>query len=76
MNLLRPAATDPWPSQRVDDYQPEPVTVDGAQEWLVECIVDEHTMNDKTFYAVKWTGFAETTWEPRDLVEDLAALNN
>jgi len=75
VDQLRPAASDPLPSQNVDDSQPEPIVVDGENEWEVECIADEHKIDNKTFYAVKWTGYAEITWEPREYVEDTIALD-
>ena len=75
VDQLRLAATDPLPSQIVDNSQPEPIVVDRENEWEVECIASEHKINDKTFYAVKWTGYAEITWEPREHMEDTAALD-
>ena len=75
VDLLRPAATDPFPSQAVDDSQPAAIEVDGEQEWSIECIVDEHSLHGKSHYAVKWVGYAETTWEPRKSLEDVEALD-
>ena len=40
VELVRLAATDPLPSQVVDDSEPPPVVVDGEQEYKVEAIRD------------------------------------
>ncbi len=40
IELVRPAAADPFPSQIVDDTQPPPVEVDSELEYKVEEILD------------------------------------
>lgn len=40
VGLLRPAANDPFTSQRNDDYQSPAVLVDGEEEYQVERILD------------------------------------
>ena len=75
VDLLRPAATDPRPSQAVSDPQPEPITVNGASEWEVKYIITEHTADEKQYYVVKWIGYSEITWEPEEYLSDAAALD-
>ena len=41
VDLLRPAGTDPLPSQEQDDYQPPPILIDNEEEWVVEAILGE-----------------------------------
>ena len=47
VNLLRPASTDPFPSQKQDDAQPEPIIVEGEEEYHVEKILDEKTVRKR-----------------------------
>ena len=79
VDLLRPAATDPLPSQRVDDTQPPPIVVDGELEYEVEEIrgIRERRVGrrTRTEALVKWTGYAELSWEPISEIEDCLALD-
>ena len=45
---------------------PEPIVVDGADHWEVECVLAEQTKDRRRFVLVKWLGFdiASATWEP------------
>ena len=65
VELIRPAATDPFPSQIVDDSQPPPVLVDGELEYEVEEILSTREKRVgrgiQTEVLVKWVGYAETT---------------
>ena len=64
--LLRLAATDPWPSQVQSDSQPAPRLVDSDLEYEVDKIIDEKLVRQKKKLLVKWTGYARPTWEPED----------
>ena len=66
VDLLRPAATDPFPSQKQDDAQLEPIVVEGQEEYHMERILDERTVRKRgrggprrLEYLVKWKGYAE-----------------
>jgi hypothetical protein len=76
--LLRPASSDPLPSQIQDDSQPQPQLVGDEEEYDIEEILREKTLRRgrrKTQqYLVKWTGYARPTWEPHDALKDTAAL--
>jgi hypothetical protein len=76
--LLRPVATDPLPSQRMTDSQPEPELVDGAEEYGVERILGKRVVRRGRGYQrqvlVKWAGYADPTWEPESAFQDVAAL--
>jgi len=72
--LLRPASTDPFPSQKQTDAQPSPRIVQGDIEYEVESIVDEKLVRGKRKLLVKWAGYARPTWEPEDALQDTAAL--
>lgn len=78
-DLLRTAATDPLESQETDDEQPEPIQVDGENEYSVEAILDHRTARrgrgTREELLVKWTGYAQPTWEPRVNFEDTIALD-
>ena len=45
---------------------PEPIDIDGEDEWEVEEILAERTKNGKKQYYVRWAGFSEAhdSWEP------------
>ncbi|CEJ61941.1 hypothetical protein PMG11_03668 [Penicillium brasilianum] len=79
IELVRPAATDPFPSQLVDDSQPPPLLVDGEEEYEVEQILAIRRRKIGRGYRdealVKWRGWAEQTWETLDSVRDCSALD-
>ena len=73
-DLLRPAATDPLPSQSQSDYQPPPIVFDGEDYYDVEAILSERTRRRQKQYKVKWKGYARPTWEPAFAVKETDAL--
>jgi hypothetical protein len=82
VDLLRPAADDPLPSQLVDDPQPPAILVDNEEEWQVEKILDERQKKlsgkgsrTRQEYLVKWNGYAKPTWEPASALEETAVLD-
>ncbi len=80
VSLLRPAGTDPLPSQIVTDVQPPAIiTEDGEEEYVVEEILRARTRKvgrgSRREILVKWTGYARPTWEPLSSLEDTAALD-
>ena len=79
VELLRPAATDPLPSQVSDNLQPPAVMVDGEEEFNVKEILDEkHTKQgggSQLEYKVKWTGYARPTWEGASALANTHALD-
>ena len=82
-SLMRPVAQDPFPSQQQDDVQPAPVLVEGENEYGVEAIADTRVKRGRgrggplrREFLVKWSGYAEPTWEPMTTVADTVALDN
>ena len=79
VDRLKLASNDPLPNQVQDDYQPQPLQVDGEDEWEVEEIVAEEVRRrgrgHKLYYEVKWKGFHQTTLEPAELLEDVEAVD-
>lgn len=75
---LRLAATDPLPSQRTTDFQPEPELVDGIEEYGVEQVLGRRTVRrgrgQQRQVLVKWTGYADPTWEPETALQNTVAL--
>lgn len=78
-NLLRTASTDPLDSQVSDDTQPEPVIIGDEEEYEVEKILKDRLLRrgkgSQKQYLVKWTGYAEPTWEPATALENTTALD-
>jgi hypothetical protein len=79
---LRPAATDPLPSQIQDDYRPAPLTtIDNDPEWAVESITDHRwhasrgMRKPKQQFLVKWVGYVTPTWQWLEDVNETAALD-
>ena len=74
VDRLKLASSDPLPSQVQDDEQPQPLQVDGGEEWEVEDTVAEEVRRrgrgQKLYYEVKWKGFHRPTLEPAELLED------
>lgn len=79
IDLIRPAASDPLPSQTVDDTQPPPIVVDNEAEWEVEEIIAARTKRigrgRRREVLVKWAGYAEQTWERLEDLENCTALD-
>ncbi|KAI0996566.1 hypothetical protein K3495_g11617 [Podosphaera aphanis] len=90
VDLLKRAATDPLPSQILDDVQPPPIQPDmqeDGKEYAFENanihVVEKILRSEKTkvgrghwrLLLVKWKGFAEPTWEPRENLEETEALD-
>jgi hypothetical protein len=79
VDRLRLAADDPLPSQPNDDFQPEPLIIDGEPEYFVEKIMAEKVQKRgrgfHTQYEVKWEGYAETSWCPARNLDDNKALD-
>jgi hypothetical protein len=78
--LLCPAADDLFPSQKQVDWQPPAiVSNDGEETFEVEAILDEWEVKRgrgrQRELLVKWTGYAEPTWEPADTMEEVVALD-
>ena len=70
-SLLRPAANDPLPRQRIPPPPPIIVEREGehgettpAEEHEVDAVVDSRRVRRKLVYTVKWTGHDKVTEEP------------
>ena len=78
VDRVKLAATDPFPSQVLDDEQPPAILVDNEEEYEVEDIVREEWRRrgrgKRLWYEVKWAKYAETSWEPADGLEETVAL--
>lgn len=81
VRLLRPAAADPFPSQITDSGVPPAILVDGHEEWEVEEILDERTIDGNSDegpikeYKVKWVGDPKTYWDRAEHFSETAALD-
>lgn len=79
MELIKRAGDDPFPSQTKDDPQNPPIIDDLEEpEYEVEAILRARTMRrgrGRYLQAlVKWTGWADPSWEPVEYVQDTMAL--
>jgi hypothetical protein len=84
VDKIRPAASDPFPSQQTAKDIPTPVVVRDENadeehlEWKVEEIRDERIRQSRTEYQVKWKDWdqeSDLTWEPQAYLEDTEALD-
>ncbi|CBF80196.1 hypothetical protein AN7831.2 [Aspergillus nidulans FGSC A4] len=79
VDLLRLASSDPLPSQKNDDSQPPSIMVNGEEEYMVEKILDErrrrYGRGHRLEYLVKWSGYAQPTWEAATALEEVQALD-
>ena len=81
VELLHRAATDPLPSQQVQDEQPPPLipeTGDQEAEYEVEKILRAERRRRgrgwRRIVLVKWRGYEEPNWEPRSELKETQAL--
>ena len=76
---LKRTSDDPLPSQAQDDTQPPAIVPeddpDGEEEWQVEEILDSRRTRGATKVLVKWTGYAQPTWEPLSAFLETEALD-
>ena len=51
-----------------EDTPPEPLQVNGEEQWEVERILDRRILRNKMHYLVQWRGFPaeHNSWEPVD----------
>lgn len=75
-SLLRPAAPEDLALPGQIQPPPQPVEVDGDQEYHVERVEDSRYNGCmKRFeYLVKWRGYTEMNWEPTDTVGETYAV--
>jgi hypothetical protein len=75
LKRYRPNDDDKFPQRK--QGRPEPIDVDGEDEYLVEKILDSKKVRGIVHYLVKWEGYPEeeSTWEPEAMVADTVALD-
>jgi hypothetical protein len=78
VDLLKRAEDDPLPSQIRDDTQPPPLFIDGKPEYTIEEIKKARLKRvgrgSRREVLVKWKGYKEETWEPREEFLEIEAL--
>jgi transposase InsO family protein len=78
VDQIRPAAIDPFPSQKTNDPRPPPVLVQNDEgepehlEYIPGEILDEWIEKGETKLLVRWTGWPDPTREPLQNLEDTA----
>ena len=76
---LKRAGDDLLPSQVQDNTQPLAIVTgddpDGEEEWQVEEILNSRKTRGATEVLVKWTGYAQPTWEPLSAFLETEALD-
>ncbi|KAI0995426.1 hypothetical protein K3495_g12752 [Podosphaera aphanis] len=79
VDLLKIANTDPLPSQLRDDSQPPPTAESGAPEHFVQKICRSRSKKVGRGFQrqvlVKWEGYRDLSWEPREEFENTVALD-
>lgn len=68
VELLRPAASDHFPSQELPKYEPGPMLFDGELKYIVEEVLCARSVKEEgknlRQVQVKWLGYDKPTWEP------------
>jgi hypothetical protein len=72
VSLLEPAAKDPLPGQV--QPPPPPIIVDGEEHYEVEEILDSRRNRGRIEYRIRWAGYDEETWEPKEYAFDVPDL--
>jgi transposase InsO family protein len=65
-------------NRRRDAATPQPVDIDGEEEWEVEKVLSARVTQGKRFYLVRWKGFSEAvdSWQPEeDLINAQEAVH-
>ena len=80
-SLLRPASSNPLPSQETDDVQPTGILMsDGETEFGIDKILDTRFKKvgkgKRKEVLVKWTGYARPSWHPEKDFQNTVALDN
>ncbi|GAA5981406.1 hypothetical protein JCM10908_004099 [Rhodotorula pacifica] len=75
LKAYRPNNSDDFPARHPP--RPEPIDVEGEEEYIVERIVDEKGRGLRRKFLVKWLGYPDdkSTWEPLRAVKDTVALD-
>ena len=63
VDLLRPLAKDPLPSQQVDKDAIKPIIINGKKEYVVKRILEERKKGRYKKIIVKWLDYSEPTEE-------------
>lgn len=76
-SLLRRASQDPFPSQQLQDPQPDPILPEDSEdeEWAIEEILCVSGTRTRRKALVKWVGWPSPTWEPLSALQDTIALD-
>ena len=80
VELVKRAGSDPFPSQERDDAQTPPLVDDlNEPEYEIDSILRARNVRrgrgNFRQALVKWTGWADPTWEPIEYVKDTKALD-
>ena len=81
VSLVKHARNDPLPSQVIDDTEPPPISPQhaddnhGEGEYTVEKILAHRKRGRGYQLLVRWTGYAEPTWEPLIQLDSTEALD-
>ena len=64
VSLLKPSIPNPFPNRSTSP--PDPVIVDGEEEFEVEAILDYRRRRNQNQFLIKWKGYGpeENSWEP------------
>lgn len=65
-DLLRKDPADPFPSQLQDDTQPPPIHDGSDPLYAVEKVLRARKHRGRRQVLVKWQGYREPTWQPRE----------
>jgi hypothetical protein len=70
VDLLKRAKNDPPSSQIRDDIQPPPLFINGEPEYIIKEIkrarLKKVGKGNRRKILIKWKGYKEETWEPRE----------
>ena len=71
-NVFHVSLLEPWHSRDGEDPEPQPILVEGEEEWEVSQVLDKRIKKGEVEYLIEWVDSPpyENSWEPMEHLEN------